>query len=314
MEREPKIMVAGIGGVGGYLAAMLAKTYPHVTFVARGERKEKLQKEGLTLHSELNGQIRVHPWKMQDGDEEFQEVQDYVLICVKNYSLREMCSQLKGAINEHTVVIPVMNGVDCADRAGAYLGKGRIVKSLIYIVSYIQEDGSILHEGTFADLRIGAEGNGKPDWLLKTEKMMQKAGISCYIGADVEAEIWKKYILNCAYNVMTALYDQSIGELRKDEKTRNEYLAILKEAYAVARKKGINIEESYVCDQYDNFLHRLKANATSSLQRDLAAGRRSELDTFSGYLVREAKRQGVRIPVSEACYQRLLEKEKGEQR
>ena len=311
-DKEIKIMVAGIGGVGGYLAVMLSKAYPHVTWLARGERKEKLEKEGLILHSELHGDVHAFAKEVKDAAKDSLEVQDYVFICVKNYSLKEMCSNLKGAVDEHTIVIPVMNGVDCADCAGKYLGKGKLVKSLIYIVSFVAEDGSIIHEGNFADIRIGTEENRKPEWLLKTENLLKRAGISCRIGEDIEAEIWKKYILNCAYNVMTALYDKSIGQLRKEEKTKKQYLTILQESYTVAREKGVQIEESYVEYQYEHFLHRLKDNATSSLQRDIRAERKSELDTFGGYLVREAKRLGMSIPVSEECYEILLKKEKGE--
>mgnify|MGYP002231713188 CR=1 FL=1 len=56
---EKKIAVIGIGGVGGYIAGLLAKAYPHVTMVARGARAESIRKKGLVLHSD----IRVRSWQ-----------------------------------------------------------------------------------------------------------------------------------------------------------------------------------------------------------------------------------------------------------
>ena len=85
-----KITVAGIGGVGGYLAGMLADTYDEVSFIARGERKKSLEENGLVLHSEYHGEIIAHPKKVVERGDEL-GIQDYIFICVKNYSLKEVC-------------------------------------------------------------------------------------------------------------------------------------------------------------------------------------------------------------------------------
>ena len=89
-----KITVAGIGGVGGYLAGMLADTYDEVSFIARGERKKSLEENGLVLHSEYHGEIIAHPKKVVERGDEL-GIQDYIFICLKNYSLKEVCNSLK---------------------------------------------------------------------------------------------------------------------------------------------------------------------------------------------------------------------------
>ena len=90
MNKNLKITVVGIGGVGGYVGGMLAKRYPDITLVARGKRRESLQEKGLRLHSGLNGEIEVRPGRIVESAEEIQEIQDMVIICVKNYSLEEV--------------------------------------------------------------------------------------------------------------------------------------------------------------------------------------------------------------------------------
>lgn len=87
---EKKIAVVGIGGVGGYLAAMLGRVCPHLTLVARGARKDHILKNGLTLHSDYKGEIHVMPENVVTA-EELKE-QDYIFVCVKNYSLEQVCA------------------------------------------------------------------------------------------------------------------------------------------------------------------------------------------------------------------------------
>lgn len=120
-------------------------------------------------------------------------------------------------------------------------------------------------------------------------------------------EIWRKYILNCAYNVETAFYDNTIGQLRRDEKKAKEYEALVNEAYQVGLAKGVAIRQEHIDAIIHRFYYELADDATSSLQRDIRAGRRSEVDVFGGYIVREAERHGIPVPVSLKMYEKLRE-------
>ena len=222
---EKKIAVIGIGGVGGYIAGMLAKAYPHVTMVARGARAESIRKNGLVLHSDYKGEIVARPERVASVREMGQ--QDYIFICVKNYSLAEVCESIRDMVTDDTVIIPVMNGVDPGENIRRLVGKGTVVDSLIYTVAFANEDFSIAQQDTFTWLCIGIKD------------------------AD-----------------------------ERQQKKIAEVTEILKGA----------------------------DNATSSLQRDFRIRRKqTELETFSGYIVKEAKKLGVSIPLSEKIYQGLME-------
>ena len=126
---EKKIAVIGIGGVGGYIAGLLAKAYPHVTMVARGARAESIRKKGLVLHSDYKGEIVAKPERVVPIQDMGQ--QDYIFICVKNYSLAEVCESIRDMVTDDTVIIPVMNGVDPGENIRRLVGKGTVVDSLI---------------------------------------------------------------------------------------------------------------------------------------------------------------------------------------
>lgn len=300
-----KIAVVGAGGVGGFLAGMLARVCPQLTLAARGARKESLAKNGLTLHSDYKGEFTVHPQTVTElsGMEE----QDYIFVCVKNYSLEDVCRQMEHAVTEDTVIIPVMNGVDPGDRIRSLIGRGTVVDALIYIVSFSNADYSITQQGDFANLRIGVQnGNAlEKEKTAEVSAILKAADIDYQTADDIQAEIWRKYILNCAYNVATAYYDNTIGELRNDPKKAAEYEALVNEAYQVARAKGVAVKTEHVSAIIHRFHEELADNATSSLQRDIRAGRAAETETFSGYIVREGKRLGLHLPVSFKMYEGL---------
>lgn len=306
MDQRVKITVAGIGGVGGYISAMLAEHYTQVTLVARGERKKSLETYGIRMDSEFHGGKHAKPWKVVEKAEEISEIQDFVFICVKTYSLEEICRDLQGCMDSHTVVIPVMNGADTGDRVRQYLGKGQTLDGVIYITSFFQEDYSIKQIGQYAKIQIGTKEKN-PETQAAVQRAwecMKEAGMDCVTCQDIEAAVWEKYIFNCGYNVLTTYYMAMVEELQASREKCREFFQLMEEAWEVAKAKHIQIREGYLESEYQRFL-KLDIGSTSSLKRDRESGRNDELETFSGYLVREAKRLGVSVPLSEKMYESL---------
>ena len=310
--KEKKIAVVGIGGVGGYLAGMLGRAFPHLTLAARGKRRESLLEKGLVLHSDYHGEINVKAEHVVPVGE--METQDYIFVCVKNYSLEEVCKDMKGAVGEHTVLIPVMNGADPGERLRALTDKGTVVDSLIYIVAFANEDYSITQQGGFASLRIGINQASEEEKAIVEDvsAILREADIDHVAAEDIEYEIWRKYILNCAYNVESAYYDNAIGQLRADPVKAKEYEDLVREAWEVALAKGVKVTKEHVDAIIHRFYFELADGATSSLQRDLRDGKKTtEMETFSGYIVREAERYGLDVPVSKRMYEGLKKKIEG---
>lgn len=306
---EKKIAVVGIGGVGGYLAAMLGRVCPRLTLAARGARGESIRENGLTLHSDYKGEIVVRPERVVTVDELGE--QDYIFVCVKNYSLEEVCADIAHAVTEDTVIVPVMNGVDPGERIRSIMKRGTVVDSLIYIVAFANEDYSVTQQDNYAYMRIGIKNADsiQQEKVEEVSAILSAADIDHKATREIETEIWRKYILNCAYNVASAYYDNTIGQLRNDSLKAKEYEALVHEAYQVALAKGVDVKQEHIDAIIHRFYHELADESTSSLQRDIRAGKTTEIDTFSGYIVREGQRLGVDMPVSEKMYERLKEYE-----
>lgn len=291
-----KVAVVGIGGVGGYLAGMLGGADVELTLVARGERKKSIEENGLVLHSENNGERVVKPVRVTEAAELGE--QDIIFLCVKTYSIDAVCDEIRHAVTDDTIVVPVMNGVDTADRVAKTLGVGKVIGSVIYIVTFANADYSITQQGKFATVKFGVKDKALDADARKVKSILKEAGVDHVYAPDIEAEIWKKYMLNCAYNVASACYDNTMGQLKEDKTKAAEYEALVWEAYNVATAKGVALKKSDAEETIRKFYEDYDYGLTSSLQRDLNAGRQSEYEIFAEYLVKAAGEAGVEVPVT----------------
>lgn len=308
MDRDRiRIAVVGLGGVGGYLAGVLGQMFPHLTVVARGARKKAVEENGIVVHGDFSGELVTRPEAVV-SDASLLGTQDVIFICVKNYSLEQACESLKGHVGPETIVIPVMNGVDPAERTAKALATPNVLHAVIYIVAFVNKDYSVTQQGKFATIRIGAEEAALNARAQEFVPLMNCTGLKADVPGDILAQVWRKYILNCAYNVMTARYDLPVGPLREDPEKAEEYRALLEETWLLSKAEGVNLPHEKIDEMYGSFLHEMRSDATSSLQRDVEAGKQSELETFSGYAVREGERLGVPMPVSKRMYEALKKK------
>ena len=302
-----KIMVVGVGGVGGVLAANLVKKYGEsVSLIARGPRKESLRQNGLTLHSDLYGEFTVHPACIEE-DPALCGVQDLILICVKNGGLQKVCQQILPVVGEHTAVMAVMNGVSAGQELAQRLGKGVLVDSVIYTVSSAGSDYSITQKGSYTYLNIGSHTDSEEGKKAAQEiaDLLNAAGVDCKVSRNVQAAIWKKYVLNCAFNVATARWGYTIGQLAADAAKRADCRALMAEAAAVAAKMGVPLPEDLVDKHMVTMMENTTPSSDSSLSRDFDAGKVGEMEVFSGYIVRKAAELGVPAPVSREYYEGL---------
>ena len=98
-----KIMIVGIGGVGGYIAGMVGQKYKNLTLIARGKRGEALREHGVVLHSDFHGEKIVKDGVIRECAREVEEIQDLIFLCVKTYALEDVCQTLGSCVDDHTI-------------------------------------------------------------------------------------------------------------------------------------------------------------------------------------------------------------------
>ena len=235
-----KITVFGIGGVGGAIAAMLMKTYgDRVSLIARGKRREHLEQNGLTIHGDFTGEFTVMPAKVTDNPADL-PVQDIVIVSVKNDAIRKAAEQIRPMVGENTVVLPVMNGVTGYKELRELLPCGIVLPSVIFIVSMAMENYSIVQKGRFFQVKSGNYPGDEKNRALAEEVcgILAETGISWSFSENVLTDIWKKFILNCAYNVVTARWACNVGAIKADPERMEDCRKLMDECAAVGRAQG----------------------------------------------------------------------------
>ena len=149
-----RVTVMGSGGTGGYFGGLLARSGEDVTFVARGAHLDAMRKNGLAVRSRLVGDFTV-PARATDDPAEVGPA-DLVLFCVKAYDTEDAAARLRSAVGPDTVILPVQNGIDSAERIGRIVGPRHVIGGLAGVSSVVAAPGALTGERARRLARIEA--------------------------------------------------------------------------------------------------------------------------------------------------------------
>jgi 2-dehydropantoate 2-reductase len=308
-----RIAVFGTGGVGGYFGGRLAQAGEDVTFIARGEHLRAIKATGLKVDS-LLGDFVIHPAKATDDVNEVGKV-DLVIVGVKAWQVREAARSMKPLVGSNTTVLPLQNGVDAVSQVIDELGAQNVVGGLCRIVSFVVEPGHIRHAGFTPSIVIGELDNQRSDRIERIEQVFSHAGLDVTVATDIQVALWTKFLFIASFSGVGAIANAPAGVLRTDPKSRSQILNAMEEIYTLAHARGINLPTSSV-ETVMASVDALPEDATSSMQRDIAAGKPSELESQNGAVVRLAREAGVEVPTHSLIYvllRPLEEKARGAQ-
>lgn len=293
-----KLAIYGSGGVGAYFGGRLAKAGEDVTFIARGEHLAAMRTAGLRVESiePVLGGFVVDPVQATD-DPAAVGACAVVLVAVKGWQLPGALPGLRALVGPSTVVVPLLNGVEAPSILAAALGAGAVVGGTCRIVSRIAAPGLVQHVAATPEVQVGALGGGGRDpRLAPLVRALVRAGVEAREVDDIERVMWEKLVFIAAYGGVGSLVGAPIGVVRSNPASRRQLEAALREGEAIARACGIAVADELVARNLA-YLDALAPEATTSLQRDLEAGRPSELDDWNGALVRMAAAAGIDAPV-----------------
>ena len=300
------ITVFGAGGVGGFYGARLQSAGHDVAFVARGSQLAALKERGLEIVSPT-GNLSLGTVHATDAPREIGE-SDLVIVAVKSWQLAEAAANMRPLIGERTVVLPLLNGVEAADQLAQSLGGRDVLKGLTRIISFIESPGRIRHAGAQPYVAVGEVDNRKSGRAQQVVDVFRDAGVSAEIPTDIDVALWEKFLFVVPMGGIGAVTRAPIGVVRTIPETRVLLQRAMQEIDAVARKRGIAMRDGIV-DRALAFMDTLPAAGTASLQRDIAEGRRSELDAWNGAAARLGAEVKVPTPTHDFIYYSLLPQE-----
>ena len=297
-----RIAVVGAGGTGGYFGGLLARAGQDVTFIARGANLDALRARGLTVESWLTGTFAL-PVKATDDPSDVGPV-DLVLLCVKTYDIDAAAESIRPLMHPETMLLSLQNGIDNEERIARAAGHSLGIGAAAYVVSAIKAPGVVAQTAGPGKIAFGELSGGASARKERLHDVLQGAGISVWSSTDIRVVLWQKFLFICAFSGVTAVTRLPIGTILADPVTHALFRGTSEEVEAVACDGGIDLTADCV-EQSLATAAAVEPWGRGSLYGDLAGGRRLELESLNGEVVRRGREHGVSTPLNFAIYAAL---------
>jgi len=308
MTNPYKIAIAGIGGVGGFYGAMLAKAYEHstevnVSFVARGEHMEAIKHHGILLEKD-SGNISAHPHAITDNPATLGPV-DLVVFCCKGYDLENLALSFSENITEQTVLLPLLNGVGATEVLQRLYPTATSLFGCTYLVSKIARPGVVKMTGEVNQLLFG---NPAVDQAIldKIDSIFRATGVNVSLHEDIRAKVWEKFSFISPLATATSAMDSDPAAILNDMEKMKVLSGLMQELVTVAEKEGVSLPEGII-EVNIGKMKNIPAGATSSMHNDFKNHKKTELAMLTGYVVERAMEHGIDVANYSKLYALLLE-------
>ena len=301
------IAVVGAGAIGCYFGGLLARTGSKVTLIGRPVHVAAINASGLRL--ERLGRLERVPI---DATEHISGVRDaqLILFCVKSVDTEDAARKMAAHLAPDAVVLSLQNGVNNVERIRMHVNNATL-PVLIYAAAEMAGAGTVEHTGG-GNLVIGRTDDADSTQRLVNEiaAFFIAAGIPVRVSADIQAELWSKLVMNCAYNAISALTGARYAVMVAMPEVRGVMGAAVEEVIAVAHAKHIRLPDDIIDAAFK--LADAMPQTISSTAQDILKGKRTEIDHLNGYVVRQGEALGISTPVNRTltALTRLLERAK----
>ena len=298
-----KIGIIGVGGVGGYIGAKLAqKGLAQVTFFARGEHFRAIKKDGLRI-IDTDEEFTIKSKNLIDtNNDKSDEIFDIIFVCVKSYSFEKIAPMISLHVDKNSLIIPLSNGVNHKAELSKYIGKGTVLDGCVYVLSNIKEYGVIEKKAPVFYLVFGDYKNRFGPKLQQLADILNKSGLKSKLSQHVEFDCWVKYLLISSFATMTSYYDKPLGYIAKEK--MSELKEILDEIKSVANAMGVNITEKEI-EKTIKQIQNVPYNSKTSMQIDFENSHKTELESLTGYIVKNAESLGLEVKNMKKMYEKL---------
>jgi 2-dehydropantoate 2-reductase len=302
-----RIAVFGAGGIGGYLGARLAQAGDDVVLIARGPHLAAIQAHGLFVESPT-GDFHMTPSLATDRPEDVGVV-DVILLGVKAWDVCAAAAALRPMVGATTGVLTLQNGVEAPAEVAEVLGQDHVIVGVAPVRSVIVGPGRLRHVGDGdPNLTLGEIDNRSSARVAHIRTALEKVRVTVHVPENIQAWLWGKFVGAAAMGGVGAVVRVPTGVWRQIPQVRAMVERAAQEAVAVARARGVHPPEG-ILDQVQGLIDALPPGHMASMHEELVGGRPSELEYWTGAVVRLGREAGVATPLNEFIYHSLRPQE-----
>jgi len=291
-----RVAVLGPGGVGGFLAAALSHAGVATTVVAREETAAAIADGGLRVRSARLGEFAVRPAATARLDDDV----DVLVVATKAGGLQAALERVAGTPG---LVVPLLNGIDHVAALRERFGQ-RAIAATIRIESERVAPGEIVQTSPAFRVELASDAPAPRPRTAAFADVLRGAEIPARLGDGEAPVLWSKLARLNALACTTAAYDLPIGAIREHPRRRVDLEGAVDETVAVADAEGAGLDADATLRE----IWELDPGQTTSMARDVAAGREPELDAIAGAVLRHGAAHGLACPTVERLAQRIRER------
>ena len=284
-----RTLVLGAGSVGGYFGGRLAQHGADVTFLVREGRRAELAANGLRIRS-FFGDADI-PVKTA-GQEEPGADYDTVVFACKAFDLDQAMDSIAPALTDGTTILPLLNGIAHLDILNRRFGRERVLGGTAKIAATVAADGVIQHLNDWNFLKFGEQNGGPSERTERLARAFPTDTVKAAAVDDILQEMWEKLVHLSTAAAMTCLMRGSVGEIARVAEAARMFQRLLDQAAEVAGHNGHRPSDVFM-DTYRTLFADRASGYTTSMLRDIEAGKRTEAQHIVGHMVREARLAGI---------------------
>lgn len=286
------VAVLGAGAVGSYVIWGISERKDiKLGVIAEGERAGRLKK-GCRIND-----VTYHPdvWTPQEA-----HGVDLLIVCLKYGALPGVLESIRAIVGENTIVMSLMNGVDSEDIIAEAIGASHMIYSVIKVASHKEDDGYYFVPETTIGIIFGElQAPYDSERVQAIEALFADTGIHYRSTEFAQEEMWSKFRLNVCNNLPQAILGAGVGCYTDSEHMKAISDGLRNELETIAAAKGIDMSKIEASSKHGS---PVRASAKFSTLQDIEAGRHTEIDMFSGALMRMGKELGIPTPYNEYTY------------
>ncbi|MDY0304570.1 MAG: ketopantoate reductase family protein [Sphaerochaeta sp.] len=283
-----KITIIGCGAVGALYGLRLHRVLGSkgLTFLVDEERRERYGREGVIINGERA------PFRFITACEA--EVQDLVIVATKNHHLEDAIAMMRPLVGAHTTILSLLNGIESEEELSAAFGPSHVLYGFCVGLNSTHTGNAITYT---AEGRIvfGERDNTESERVRTLSALFSRAGIASQVPDDIMVALYNKFMLNTAYNTISALLGATYRELDKDAVWRLAK-AVSAEVQAVAKREGVILPDSLVEENHQIVISL--GEGKTSMAQDMEAGRVTENAWFCGTVIKLGLKHAIPTPVA----------------
>lgn len=297
------VAVVGLGALGimyaKYFTDKLSKD--DVRVIANQDRIDRYKKSGIYCNGQECNFNYILP-------EAIQKPADLVLFCVKFNQLQQAIEDAKHQVGEDTIILSALNGISSEEIIGKAFG----MEKVLYCVAQGMDAEKLDNKMNYT--HMGMLSFGEKDNTVRSEKVntvrefFDAINFPYEIPQDMNHKLWGKFMLNTGVNQTVAVFETNYGGIQVEGEPRNVMIAAMREVISLSEKKGINLTEEDM-KYWLNVLSKLNPLGMPSMRQDMIAGRKTEVELFSGMAIALGKQYQIPTPVNEWLYEKVRELE-----